>query len=163
MNNSIVKKLFGDDLMDAMREKLSEFQICNYDVDTLYSALKSTNESVRIGLYLMALENNFDDLAYKLNKVNNMLNVRRKKDFILAYKKKETDKFLATLGKPDKISLMKDLGVDVELNQRIHFTKEQRDYYEILSNSILLDQKSDGRDGIDQFVTYKKEDKKEEA
>lgn len=163
MNNSIVKKLFGDDLMDAMREKLSEFQIGNYDIDTLYSALKSTNESVRIGLYLMALENNFDDLAYRLKKVNNMLNIRRKKDFILAYKKKETDKFLATLGKPDKISLMKDLGVDVELNQRIHFTKEQRDYYEILSNSILLDQKSDERNGIDQFVTYKKEDKKEEA
>lgn len=158
MNNNIVKKLFGDDLMSVMQDKIKEFLEGEYDVDTIYSALKATNESVRIGLYLMALENNYDDLAYKINKVNVMLNNRRKKDFLLAYGKKETDKFLATLGKPDKISLMKDLGVDVELQQRMHFTKEQRDYYEILSNSIMMDQTSEGRDGIDQFVTYKKED-----
>ncbi|HAB67712.1 MAG TPA: hypothetical protein DCE23_10135 [Firmicutes bacterium] len=160
MNNNVVKKLFGDDLMKAMQDKIVEFKDGNYDVDTIYSALRSTNESVRIGLYLMALENNLDDLAYKINKVNQMLNARRKKDFILAYKNKETDKFLASLGKPDKISLMKDLGIDVELDKRIHFTKEQREYYEILSNSILLDQEDDKRDGIDQFVTYKKNEEK---
>lgn len=160
MNNNVVKKLFGDDLMKAMQDKIVEFKDGNYDVDTIYSALRSTNESVRIGLYLMALENNLDDLAYKINKVNQMLNTRRKKDFILAYKNKETDKFLASLGKPDKISLMKDLGIDVELDKRIHFTKEQREYYEILSNSILLDQEDDKRDGIDQFITYKKNEEK---
>lgn len=160
MNNNVVKKLFGDDLMKAMQDKIVEFKDGNYDVDTIYSALRSTNESVRIGLYLMALENNLDDLSYKINKVNQMLNTRRKKDFILAYKNKETDKFLASLGKPDKISLMKDLGIDVELDKRIHFTKEQREYYEILSNSILLDQEDDKRDGIDQFITYKKNEEK---
>ncbi len=160
-NKDVVKKLFGEDLMAAMKEKLDEFVAGDYDVDTIYTALKSTNESVRIGIYLIALENDMDDMAYKINKANKMLNSRRKKDFLLAVEKKETDKFLATLGKPDKISLMKDLGVDVELQQRVHFTKEQREYYEILSNSILLDQKGEVRDGIDQFVTYKK-DKEDE-
>lgn len=160
-NKDVVKKLFGEDLMAAMKEKLDEFVAGDYDVDTIYTALKSTNESVRIGIYLIALENDMDDIAYKINKANKMLNSRRKKDFLLAVEKKETDKFLATLGKPDKISLMKDLGVDVELPQRVHFTKEQREYYEILSNSILLDQKGEVRDGIDQFVTYKKENEDE--
>lgn len=155
--NSLVSKLYSNELVELMNEHIDEIIKKKLGVEDIYTKLKSINESVRVGIYLFAMERDEVEVAEKVKKVNEMLNARRKKEFELAYKKNEVDKFLATLGKSDKLALMKDLGVDVEMQQRIHFTSEQRDYYDILSKSILEDQSNDSRDGIDQFVKYKKE------
>jgi len=40
----------------------------------------------------------------------------------------------------------------------MNFSKLDRDYYTIISNSIMEDQANDQRDGIDQFINYKKEE-----
>ncbi len=155
--NSLVSKLYSNELIELMNEHIDEIIKEKLDVEDIYPKLKPINEAVRVGIYLFAMERNEVEVAEKVKQVNEMLDARRKKEFELAYKKNEVDKFLATLGKTDKLALMKDLGVDVDMQQRIHFTSEQRDYYDILSKSILEDQSNDSRDGIDQFVTYKKE------
>ncbi len=157
MNDKVINKLFGKQLITAMNELLKQLYTMNADTHEIVKQLKYINESVRVGLYLIALEKNYDSLAFRINKANGIINQDRKENFIKAYKKKETDKFLATLGKSDKISLMSDLGVDVELSERASLPKVKRDYYTIISNSIMLDQENDSRDGIDQFITYKKE------
>lgn len=161
MKNKVIKKLFGKDMIQVMESLLKRFAIEDYDEGMLYKELKAVNESVRTTMYLMALENNNDALAFRINRVNKMLNEDRKEKFLEAYEKNETDKFLSMLGKGDKISLMSDLGVDVEVRERVNFTKEQRAYYEILSNSIMNEQMEDKRDGIDTFIKYKKDDDKE--
>ncbi len=158
MKNKIINNLFGKELIQAMREMLEEFNNFHFDVDEIVKAMKDINESVRVGLYLMALEKNMDVLAFKINTANRKLNIIRKEKFLEAYEKKEVDKFLSMLGKGDKISLMSDLGIDVDVKGRAALSKEQRDYYRIISNSIMDSQKDDKRDGIDKFMKYKKED-----
>lgn len=157
MKNKIINNLFGEELINAMKDLLNKFVGLDYDEQILLKDLKGINESVRMGLYLMALENGEDQIAFKLNRVNKMLNADRKNDFLDAFEKGETDKFLAMLGKSDKISLMDDLGVNVDVKERASLSKIQKKYYEVISNSIFTDQSLDARDGIDRFIKYKKE------
>lgn len=161
MKNKVINNLFGDELVKAMKDLLNEFVALDYDEKMLLKSLKGINESVRMGLYLMALENDKDKIAFRINKVNKELNEERKNNFLDAFEKNEAEKFLAMLGKSDKISLMDDLGVNVDVIERAGLTKEQKKYYEIISNSIYNDQSLDARNGIDRFITYKKDKEKE--
>jgi len=158
MKNKFINDLFGKELIRAMREMLDEFKKLKFDEHQIEKAMKGINESVRVGLYLMALERNLDGIAYHINVANKRLNEARKEGFIKAYEKGEANKFLAILGKGDKISLMSDLGIDVDVRERALLSNVERDYYRIISNSIMEEQESDSRDGIDQFIKYKKED-----
>ena len=158
MKNKLINDLFGKELIHAMKEMLEEFKRLKFDDRQIEKAMKNINESVRVGLYLMALEKNYDEIAYKINVANKRINITRKEKFIEAYEKGEAIKYLSILGKGDKISLMSDLGIDVDLKERALLSKVEKDYFTIISNSIMEDQKVDKRDGIDQFVKYKKED-----
>lgn len=150
-------KLFGKDLMSAMNDMLKDIVYMNYDVEQLCEELSTVNESVRVGLYLMALENNLDEISIRINNANKILNDKRKEQFLEAYSKGEVERFLAILGKQDKISLMSDLGIDGSIRERANMSKEKKEYYKIISDSIFKDQELDQRDGIDRFITYKKD------
>lgn len=159
MKNRVIRDLFGKDMIQVIESLVHRFIVDNYDEKMLYKELKDLNESVRTVMYLIALEKNKDDLAFRINRVNKLLNDERRENFLTAFENNETDKFLSMLGKGDKISLLSDLDLDVDVRGRANFTKEQRKYYEIISNSIMEDQEIDKRDGIDKFITYKKEEK----
>ena len=112
-----------------------------------------------MGMYLLALESNFDTIAARINRVNKKINLIRKDEFIEAYEKKKTNEYLNTLSKADKISLLSDLGVDLPLEERMKLPKDKIEYYRIISNSVMLDQEHDKRNGLDTFLKYKKEKK----
>ena len=158
MKNKLINDLFGKELVHAMKEMLDEFKMLHFDEHQIEKAMKCINESVRIGLYLMALEKNMDTIAYKINVANKRLNIARKEKFIESYQNGEAIKFLSLLGKGDKISLMSDLGIDLDVRGRAMLTPVERDYYGVISNSIMEDQELDKRDAIDKFITHKKED-----
>ena len=158
MKNKLINDLFGKELVQAMKEMLDEFKNLRFDEQQIQKAMKNINESVRVGLYLMALEKNLDNIAYKINVANKRLNQERKEKFIEAYQKGETMRFLCMLGKGDKISLMSDLGVDVDVRGRALLSKVEKDYYRIISNSIMEDQAFDQRNAIDKFIVHSKED-----
>ena len=141
-----------------MYQLLEEFHSLDYDEDTIFNILKKFNESFRMGMYLLALEKNYDNISFRINRVNKKINIIRKEQFLEAYENKSVEEFLKKLGKSDKISLMSDLGVDLPLDERMKLSKKELDYYRIISNSVMLDQASDKRDGIDTFLKYKKED-----
>lgn len=158
--NIFINKLFGKDLTDAMYTMLEDFIKLDYDEEQVFKELKKTNESFRMGMYLLALESNFDNVAFRINRVNKKINLIRKDDFIEAYEKKKTTEFLNKLSKADKISLLSDLGVDLPLEERMKLPKDKIEYYRIISNSVMLDQEKDNRDGLGTFLKY---DKEEEA
>ena len=160
-SNKLIKKLFGEDLTLMMCSMLEEFRALDYDDQQIMKMLKRFNESVRTAMYLLALEKNYDAIAYRINRVNKKLNILRKEDFIEAYENKTVDKYLKTLGKSDKISLLSDLGVDLPLDERMKLPKRKLDYFKIISNSVMLDQESDMRNGLDTFLKYEKEEKEE--
>lgn len=155
MKDKVINRLFGKQLITAMNELVKQLFAMRADTDEIVKQLRYINESVRIGLYLIALEKNYDNLAVRINKANGIINQERKDNFLEAYKNKKTDNFLATLSKSDKLSLLCDLGIDADLDERVKMPKTKREYYRIISNSIMLDQEEDQRDGIDQFITYK--------
>lgn len=160
MNENELKKLYGKTLFPLMEEMLNVFITSNYTIDRLVDSLKGINETVRVGLYLLALEKNEGVIALKINNANKKLNEIRKKEFIEAFKKNNVQRFLAMLGKSDKMSLMTDLGINEDQEKRALFTLEQRIYYEIINESILKDQEVDKRNGIEQFLKHKKSSKK---
>ena len=160
-SNKLIKKLFGEDLTSMMCSMLEEFRSLDYDDQQIMKMLKRFNESVRTAMYLLALEKNYDAIAYRINRVNKKLNILRKEDFIEAYENKTVDKYLKTLGKSDKISLLSDLGVDLPLDERMKLPKRKLDYFKIISNSVMLDQESDMRNGLNTFLKYEKEVKEE--
>lgn len=160
INNKLLVELFGEKLSSLMKEIVEEFETLDYDDDQIMNILKNYNESVRMGIYLIALQRNLNNIAYRINRVNKKINSVRVEQFIEAYEKGNAQKFLNTLGKGDKISLMSDLGIDLPLEERIKLSKRKLDYYTIISNSIMNDQMVDTRDGIDTFLKYKKGIKK---
>lgn len=157
--NEVINDLYGEELIKAMNHLIDEFLELNFDSSDVLKSLKNINESVRIGIYFLALERQESDMAYKINKANKRLNEIRKEKFIEAYNNDTVSKYLKKLGKVDKISLMEDLNVDVPVNERVKLSKKQREYYRIISESIMNDQVDDNRDGIDTFITYKKDEK----
>lgn len=157
VKNKLINNLFGEELTIVMYEMLEEFYSLDYEDDDILRVLKKFNESFRTGMYLLALEQNFDNIAYRINRVNKKLNLIRKDKFLEAYDKKKTGEFLATIGKADKISLLSDLGVDLPLEERMKLPKKKLEYYKIISNSVMQDQENDTRNGIDTFLKHKKE------
>lgn len=158
-DNKLISNLFGEELMHVMYDMLAEFKTLDYDDDQIFKVLKRFNESYRTGMYLLALQQNYDNIAYRINRVNKKLNIIRKEDFLTAYQNKKTSEFLEKLGKADKISLLSDLGVDLPLEERMKLPKKKLEYYRIISNSVMLDQENEKRNGLDTFLKYKKEDK----
>lgn len=154
MAKTIANKLYSKDVINAMNDVLKEIVYMNYDVEQICKELSSLNESIRVGLYLMALENNYDEIAIRISNANKALNEERKNNFLKAYQDGEVDKFLSLLGRQDKISLMSDLGIDGSLRERAIMSDEKKKYYKIISDSIFKDQELDQRDGIDNFLTY---------
>lgn len=154
MAKTIANKLYSKDVINAMNDVLKEIVYMNYDVEQICKELSSLNESIRVGLYLMALENNYDEIAIRISNANKALNEERKNNFLKAYQDGEVDKFLSLLGRQDKISLMSDLGIDGSLRERAIMSDEKKKYYKIISDSIFKDQELDQRDGIDNFITY---------
>ena len=154
MAKTIANKLYSKDVINAMNDVLKEIVYMNYDVEQICKELSSLNESIRVGLYLMALENNYDEIAIRISNANKALNEERKNNFLKAYEDGEVDKFLSLLGRQDKISLMSDLGIDGSLRERANMSDEKKKYYKIISDSIFKDQELDQRDGIDNFITY---------
>ncbi len=160
INNKLLIELFGEKLSSLMKEIVDEFEMLDYDDNQIMNVLKNYNESVRMGIYLIALQRNLSKIACRINRVNKKINSTRVESFLEAYENGNAQKFLNTLGKGDKISLMSDLGIDLPLEERIKLSKRKLDYYTIISNSIMEEQMMDTRDGIDTFLKHKKDIKK---
>ena len=65
---------------------------------------------------------------------------------------------MALLNKIDKQSLLDDLNINVSSDEVHKLSKIDREYYDAIKESLMVDQEVDQRDGIDRFITYKKED-----
>lgn len=160
IKNRLLIELFGEKLSTLMQEIVNEFETLDYDDNQIMNILKNYNESVRMGIYLIALQRNLDNIAHRINRVNKKINSIRVEKFLEAYDEKNALEFLNTLGKGDKISLMSDLGIDLPLEERVKLSKRKLDYYRIISDSIMNDQTTENRNGIETFLKYKKDSKK---
>ena len=156
--NSTIVKLFGENLIDSLNDMLDDFISLSISEKELYSNIKDMNESVRSCLYLLAIERDDKKLIKKIENVNNQLKDERIDNFKKSFDKNEHKKFLALLNKIDKQSLLDDLNINVSSDEVHKLSKIDREYYDAIKESLMVDQEVDQRDGIDRFITYKKED-----
>ena len=152
MAKMITNKLYGQDVVSTMNDILKDIVYMNYDVEQICKKISSYNESIRVGLYLMALESDYDEIAIRISNANKILNEERKNKFLKDYEDGEVEKFLSFLGRQDKISLMSDLGIDGSLRERAVMSKDKKDYYKLISDSIFQDQEYDRRNGLDRLL-----------
>lgn len=156
--NSTIVKLFGEDLINSLNDMLDDFISLSISEKELYSNIKDMNESVRSCLYLLAIERDDKKLIKKIENVNNQLKDERIDNFKKSFDKNEHKRFLALLNKIDKQSLLDDLNINVSSDEVHKLSKIDREYYDAIKESLMVDQEVDQRDGIDRFITYKKED-----
>ena len=159
MSSKVINSLFNDKVFIVMNDLLDKFVLSDSSVQDIYKELKYVNESIRVGIYLLSLENGFIYLSQRINNVNERINIERTEEFIRAFNNGETNKFLATLGKVDKISLLNHLGINESLDKKDGLTKEELEYYRVITDSIKDSQKDDKRNGIDTFLKYRKDKK----
>lgn len=155
--NKVMDSLFNKNVFKVMNEMLDDFILTDSNEDEIYEELKYINESIRIGLYLLSIEKGFVYLSHRINNVNDRINRGIVDRFIEAVENGEEDKFLSTLGKSDKIALLNHLGINVPVEKKKGLTKIQLKYYKVLTDSIKDSQVDDKRNGIDSFLTYKKD------
>lgn len=155
--NKVMDSLFNKNVFKVMNEMLDDFILTDSNEDEIYEELKYINESIRIGLYLLSIEKGFVYLSHRINNVNDRINREIVDRFIEAVENGEEDKFLSTLGKSDKIALLNHLGINVPVEKKKGLTKIQLKYYKVLTDSIKDSQVDDKRNGIDSFLTYKKD------
>ena len=156
MMEKVTLRLFGKDMLDLMSEMISEFVGSKYDEMKIYESIKDINESIRMGLYLVALDFNNGELAYTINRINKRLSDERIINFKKSIENNKEKNFLANLSKADKRSLLVDLNIDVDEDELYKLSELDRKYYDCILNSILNDQEVDCRDGIDRFMKYRK-------
>lgn len=157
MDNKVIDNLFSKKVLHVMSELLDDFILSDSNEEDIYGELKYINESIRTGLYLLSIEKGFTYLSQRINNVNERINLERTEEFIQAINDGEEDKYLATLGKGDKVALLNHLGINVSLEERKKLSKEQLKYYKVICDSIKDSQEDDKRDGIDSFLKYKKD------
>ena len=156
MKDKGITDLFNKSVLLAINELLDDFILSDSNEDEIYNELKYINESIRTVLYLISIEKGFVYLSHRINEANERINIERTKMFISAVEKGEEKKYLSTLGKADKIALLNHLGINVSMNERKKLNKEELKYYTVISDSIRLSQNDDNRNGIEQFLTYRK-------
>lgn len=155
--NKIMDSLFNKNVFKVMNEMLDDFILTDSNENEIYEELKYINESIRTGLYLLSIEKGFVYLSQRIKNVNERINKEIVDKFIEAVENGEENKFLVTLGKSDKIALLNHLGINVPVEKKKGLTKIQLKYYKVITDSIKDSQVDDKRNGIDSFLTYKKD------
>ena len=158
--NSIVKKMFGDDLIRALNQMLDEFVELDFDETDIYVSIKGINESVRTCLFLLAEERGLSDMAFKIERINKRLKVENVDKFKKSFDKGEVEAYLKKLNKTDKIDLLHAMGLDIPNDMVYKLDKIKQVYRNTINKSIMDDQVKEQKDGIDTFIKYKKSDKK---
>lgn len=158
--NSIVKKMFGDDLIRALNQMLDEFVELDFDETDIYVSIKGINESVRTCLFLLAEERGLSDMAFKIERINKRLKVENVDKFKKSFDKGDAEAYLKKLNKTDKIGLLHAMGLDIPNDMVYKLDKIKQVYRNTINKSIMDDQVKEQKDGIDTFIKYKKSDKK---
>ena len=158
--NSIVKKMFGDDLIRALNQMLDEFVELDFDETDIYVSIKGINESVRTCLFLLAEERGLSDMAFNIERINKRLKVENVDKFKKSFDKGEAETYLKKLNKTDKIDLLHAMGLDIPNDMVYKLDKIKQVYRNTINKSIMDDQVKEQKDGIDTFIKYKKSDKK---
>ncbi len=131
--NEILSSYLGENLLKVIEHNLDEYKALNLDEKQIYRQIYDLSDLVIMCMYLVALDKNESDLAFKIKKASKMLKLKRKEEFKLAFEKKDLDNFFSRLSKLDIITLAEELNLYALSNEEYQsLSKEKKAMYKAL-------------------------------
>lgn len=131
--NEILSSYLGENLLKVIEHNLDEYKSLNLDEKQIYRQIYDLSDLVIMCMYLVALDKNESDLAFKIKKASKMLKLKRKEEFKLAFEKKDLDNFFSRLSKLDIITLAEELNLYALSNEEYQsLSKEKKAMYKAL-------------------------------
>jgi hypothetical protein len=88
-------------------------------------------------MYLLAIEDGYKDLSYRIKRAFECLNIKQEEDFRRLVEINEEDKLLSKLDKIDLINLANRLDLySLSQNEYYKLDETHRKYYDVLDNYI---------------------------
>lgn len=131
--NEILSSYLGENLLKVIEHNLDEYKALNLDEKQIYRQIYDLSDLVIMCMYLVALDKNESDLAFKIKKASKMLKLKRKEEFKLAFEKKDLDNFFSRFSKLDIITLAEELNLYALSNEEYQsLSKEKKAMYKAL-------------------------------
>ncbi len=135
--NEILSSYLGENLLKVIEHNLDEYKALNLDEKQIYRQIYDLSDLVIMCMYLVALDKNESDLAFKIKKASKMLRLKRKEEFKLAFEKKDLDNFFSRLSKLDIITLAEELNLYALSNEEYQsLSKEKKAMYKALKTYL---------------------------
>ena len=124
-------------MLKVIEHNLDEYKALNLDEKQIYRQIYDLSDLVIMCMYLVALDKNESDLAFKIKKASKMLRLKRKEEFKLAFEKKDLDNFFSRLSKLDIITLAEELNLYALSNEEYQsLSKEKKAMYKALKTYL---------------------------
>lgn len=135
--NEILHSYLGKNLLNLIEQNLDEYKLLHLDEKQIYKQIYDLNDIVIMCMYLIALDRNESDLAYKIKKANQMLIRKRKEDFKIAFENKNLDDFFSKKSKIDIVNLAKELNLYVLSDKEyLKLSNEEKKMYKALKKYL---------------------------
>lgn len=138
VDREILKNYFGDEVILKVDNLVEECRRNDYQESKILDIIKDMSESLRICMYLIALERDVE-LALKIERINKRLKDVRVTKFKEEYFKDKANNFLGKMNRIDKISLLSDMDLNILEEERDKLRGINKEYYDVLKSSIMND------------------------
>ena len=136
MKNTIVG-MVGSELVSELERHLREYQEMDLNSDDIMDRIKGFNSLTVMCMYLLAIEDGYKDLSYRIKRAFECLNIKQEEDFRKLVEINEEDKLLSKLDKIDLINLANRLDLySLSQNEYYKLDETHRKYYDVLDSYI---------------------------
>ena len=155
--NDLINKLFPESITIELNKLLQEFAEADFSVADIKNRIDEFNESIRTYLYLLSLNSGNSEIAYRIYKANNLIKLDHISAFEDAFRKGKAKEYLSKLSKTDKMALLVDLKINVKDDEKYKLSVQDRDYLNLINDSIIQDQEKHKTNLVDKFINHKKD------
>ncbi len=136
MKNTIVG-MVGNELVTELERHLREYEEMELSSDEIMDRIEKFNSLTIMCLYLLAIENGYKDLSYRIKRALECLDIKQEEDFKKLVETNEEDKLLSKLDKIDLINLANRMNL-YSLDRSAYYKLDEthRKYCDILNNYI---------------------------
>ena len=136
MKNTIVG-MVGSELVSELERHLREYQEMDLNSDDIMDRIKDFNSLTIMCMYLLAIEDGYNDLSYRIKRAFECFNIKQEEDFKRLVDIDAEDKMLSRLDKIDLINLANRMDLySLSKNEYYKLDETHRKYYDVLNNYI---------------------------
>lgn len=141
MQNDL-NNFFGINIVDSIEIIIDCFDKLELSIEQIEKHMQDMPELTREGLHIIALSKGKEELASKIEKACQLIELHRINEFKSSVVNGSYEEFLKNMTYADKVSLLVDMGLSsIRIPSEKSLTEEEQIYYNIINNSIDNDLK----------------------